>query len=237
MIFPFTIIDLTHTLHPGVPTWDDGCGFGQECLHDEDAAPGNDETFRIMGLHMEAGIGTHMDAPAHLYKDGTPIHALPLQDLCMPCVVIDVTHKAHANYTITDDDILTFEDTYQKIDKDMCVVFHTGWARHWEDRKAYHNNHVFPCVGEDAARLLLARGVRALGIDTLSPDRPENDFIVHKLFLGQGKVLLENVANLSSMPAKGAFVLALPLKIQDGTEAPLRLVGLVRQDVDIPSKL
>ena len=69
----------------------------------------------------------------------------------------------------------------------------------------------------------------ALGIDTLSPDRPEDGFKVHKNFLGAGKIIIENVANLDSMPPSGSFVLILPIPIKDGTEAPVRLVGLIER--------
>ena len=89
---------------------------------------------------------------------------------------------------------------------------------------------VFPSVSLEVAELLLERGVNALGIDTLSPDRPEDGFKVHKTFLGSDKILIENVANLGSMPPTGGFVIVLPIKIKDGTEAPVRLVGLIEND-------
>jgi kynurenine formamidase len=50
---------------------------------------------------------------------------------------------------------------------------------------------------------------------------------VHKQLLGAGKYILENVTNLEGLPAKGSFILALPLKIKGGTEAPVRLIGLI----------
>lgn len=69
----------------------------------------------------------------------------------------------------------------------------------------------------------------ALGIDTLSPDCPEDGFKVHKSFLGAGKIIIENVENLDSMLPLGSFVMVLPIKIKDGTEAPVRLVGLIKK--------
>jgi kynurenine formamidase len=81
----------------------------------------------------------------------------------------------------------------------------TGWSKFWHTPSKYHNNHVFPSVSSEAASLLLERGVNAIGIDTLSPDRPEDGFNVHKLFLGADKIIIENVANLGSMPPTGGF--------------------------------
>ena len=71
------------------------------------------------------------------------------------------------------------------------------------------------------------------GIDTLSPDRPEDSFKVHQIFLGAGKILIENVANLDSMPPVGGFIMALPIKIKDGTEAPVRLIGLIESKNEV----
>lgn len=105
----------------------------------------------------------------------------------------------------------------------------TGWEKFWHEPQKYHNNHIFPSVSDEAAKLLIERGVHALGIDTLSSDRPEDGFKVHRLFLGAGKILLENVANLNSIPPLGSFVMALPIKIKDGTEAPIRLVSLIKK--------
>ncbi|HHF7368398.1 TPA: hypothetical protein ACPSKY_003555 [Legionella bozemanae] len=64
------------------------------------------------------------------------------------------------------------------------------------------------------------------GIDTLSPDRPENDFIVHQLMLENKKYIVENVFNAARLPALGAYSMILPMKIADLTEAPVRLIGL-----------
>ena len=55
-------------------------------------------------------------------------------------------------------------------------------------------------------------------------------FKVHQALLGCQKMIIENVANLDLMPPMGAFVMVMPLKVKDGTEAPIRLVGLMKWD-------
>ena len=180
-----------------------------------------------MKLRMHAGIGTHMDAPSHCVPFGKSINDFDVNELCMPCVVIDVTHKCHERYSLSPQDIISFEDQYGRIAKHSCVMIKTGWSMFWNEPSKYQNNHLFPSVSFQAAQLLLERGVSAIGIDTLSPDRPEDGFNVHHIFLGAGKILLENVAHLDTMPPRGSFVMILPLKIKDGTEAPVRLVGYI----------
>lgn len=227
-MFPYTFIDLTHSLEQGIPAWDTACGFHQEI--DLDYSPcGGDVTFRVMKMAMPAGIGTHMDAPSHCVPGGACIEELDLNALCMPCVVIDVSKKAHARYRVSQQDILDFEALYGDINPGSCVLIQTGWEKFWKTPQKYHNGHIFPSVCVQAAHFLLARGVEALGIDTLSPDRPEDGFHVHQAFLEKGKILIENAAHLDKMPTLGAYVMCVPLKIKGGTESPIRLIGLVKK--------
>jgi kynurenine formamidase len=184
-----------------------------------------------MKLSMHAGIGTHMDAPSHCIADGRFIHDFDVNDLVMPCVVIDVLDQCHERYSLSAEDVTDFESKYGLIAKGSCVMVKTGWSKFWHTPSKYHNNHVFPSVFSEVAELLVERGVSAIGIDTLSPDRPEDGFKVHKLFLGADKIIIENVANLDSRPPTGSFVMVLPIKIKDGTEAPVRLVGLIEREV------
>ncbi|WP_133135516.1 cyclase family protein [Legionella rowbothamii] len=226
MKFPYKIIDLTHVLENIMPAWDGGCGFNHDVQMDYSDCHGEDK-FRVMKLSMDAGIGTHMDAPSHCITGGKCIDEFDVSDLCMPCMVIDVSSKAHEHYRVSAQDISDFESLYGPIRQGTCVMIKTGWERFWRESLKYHNNHVFPSVSIEAANLLLERGVAALGIDTLSPDCPEYGFKVHQAFLGKGKILIENVANLDNMPPTGAFVMICPLKVRDGTEAPIRLLGLL----------
>jgi kynurenine formamidase len=229
MTFPYKIIDLTHALDSSIPTWNGGCGFNHDVHIDYSDCQGADK-FRVMKVKMHAGIGTHMDAPSHCIPGGRFIHDFEVNNLIMSCVVIDVSDQCHERYSLSAQDIADFENKHGKIAGGSCVFVKTGWSEFWNTPSKYHNNHVFPSVSSEAAELLIERGVNALGIDTLSPDRPEDGFKVHKTFLGADKIIIENVANLGSMPPTGSFVMVMPIKINDGTEAPVRLVGLIERD-------
>jgi len=66
--------------------------------------PGKDQ-FRVMKLTMHAGIGTHMDAPSHMIVGGKCIHDFDVNDLVMPCVVIDISDKCHERYSLSAQDV------------------------------------------------------------------------------------------------------------------------------------
>ena len=222
---PFRLIDLTHALSQAVPSWDGSCGFTTELLWDYETCT-TDTKFRVQKINMLAGLGTHMDAPAHCIPKGLSIADIPLKQLVTTCVVIDVSYKMHETYQVTPEDIEKFEQQHGMVEEGMFVIIHTGWEQFWHRPEKYRNNLVFPTISKEAAALLLTRNINGLGIDTLSPDRPANEYPVHQLVLGAGKYIIENVANALLMPPRGAYVLALPIKIAGGTEAPVRLVGL-----------
>jgi len=220
------IVDLTHTLSPDVPSWDGSCGFELSIATDyKDCTP--PDLFRIQKVKCGTGIGTHMDAPAHVISGGRTIDNLTLEELVTDCVVIDVSSEADENYIIMPEVVENFEKEYGKIKPNSFVIFYTGWDKFWGDREKYNNKHKFPSVDVSTAKLLLERNITGLGIDTLSSDTGNNGFPVHRAILGANKYLVENIANAKELPPMGAKSLVLPMKIKEGTEAPIRLIALL----------
>lgn len=227
MKFPFNVIDLTQTLTTNSPSWALGCGFNHETTLSYDECT-TEVKFKVQQLAMPAGIGTHIDTPAHCIKNGLAAAELDLikHHLITQCVVIDVSLNAHERYIITPQDILTFEAQHGEIPPHTFVIFYTGWEQYWDDAEKYRNHLIFPCLGEQAALLLLERTIAGIGIDTLSPDRPENGYAVHQLLFQHQKYIVENIANATKLPPSGAYTLVLPMKISGLTEAPVRIIAL-----------
>ena len=183
--------------------------------------------------------GTHLDAPIHFAEGKKTADQIPLRQLIAPAVVIDVDAKAAANadYRLTAEDVREWEQRNGAIAAGTIVLLRTGWGKRWPERKAYFgddtpgatDNLHFPSYSEDAARLLVTeRRVAALGVDTASIDYGQSrDFIVHQIANGADVPGFENVANLEQLPSRGAWVIALPMKIARGSGGPLRIVALV----------
>ena len=68
-----------------------------------------------------------------------------------------------------------------------------------------------------------------IGIDTLSPDRPESGYPVHQIILGNGRYIIENIANARLLPTTGSYIFAMPLKLAKGSESPIRLLGMLKK--------
>lgn len=183
--------------------------------------------------------GTHLDAPLHFAEGAASTSAVPLERLIAPAVVIDVRRAAEAdrNYRVSRADVEAFEREHGSIAEGTIVLVRTGWSRFWPDRERYLGDAAlgagarlsFPGIGEEAARLLVEeRGAAVLGIDTASIDYgPSTDFIAHRIGAARGVPNLENLTNLDRLPPRGAFVIALPVKIEGGSGGPVRAVALV----------
>ncbi len=226
MIFPFKIVDLSHPISQKTKTWNNSCGFEiTDGIKVEDKI--TDLDFCVQNLFMQAGISTHIDAPAHCIRDTKTIGQLDLNDLIGHCATIDISKKADQFYSLTKEDVEEFEKEHGQISKNSIVLVNTGWSKYFNDNDQYKNNFMFPSVSKEAAQLLSIRNIKAIAIDTFSPDRPSDGFQTHTIFLNQNKYIIENVANAHLMPATGAFIIALPLNLEGATECPIRLIGLI----------
>lgn len=224
-----SIVDLTHMMHPDMVFWPGGVGFKMERLADYDSG------YRVHKLEMGENTGTHVDAPAHFVEGQPGIAKIPVSELVVPAVVIDVKEKAAADpdYQLSGNDIVDWEAAYGKIEVGALVLANTGWHKRFNDPAKYVNQDAegvmhFPGYSAEAAELLVERDVVGIGIDTLSIDPgASKDFLAHKTMLGAGKYQLENLANLDALPPTGATVIVGVLPISEGTQAQARVLALV----------
>ncbi len=221
----FQLIDLTHTLNSQVPTWNGNCGFEQSIKMDYEKG------CRVQAVKMHAGVGTHMDAPSHFIQQGLSISDISIEQLIVPVCVINVSKRCSENYMVSEEDLKSYENEYSKIPKNSLVIAHTGWDKYWDNAIQYRNpdkdGHMrFPGFSSKVAEILIEREVAGIGIDTLSPDGSDMTFPVHHIILGSGRYIIENLTCCNQLPPKGGYVIALPLKVQDGTESAIRAIGL-----------
>ena len=230
----FEMVDLTHAYGPDTVYWPtDKKGFSKTAAFEGMREDGWYAAFDI--ATAEHG-GTHLDAPYHFDKGGDKTADVPLSRLIAPAAVIDVTEKAEADrlYRATPADVLAFEAAHGRIAPGTIVLLRTGWSQYWPDAEAYLGGSdpaalAFPSFGADAARFLIEeRQAAALGIDTASTDYgPSTDFPAHRVMGASNTPGFENLTNLGQLPPTGAYVIALPMKIEGGSGGALRAVALV----------
>ena len=183
--------------------------------------------------------GTHLDAPIHFSEGKQSTEQIPLERLIGPASVIDVTEKAlaDADYLVTVDDITAWEAENGKLPAGAIVLIRTGYGQFWPDPERYLGtalrgpegvaNLHFPGLHPDAAAWLVEnRNIDALGIDTASIDYGQSAlYESHQALFAANIPAFENIANLDQLPATGAHVIALPMKIKNGSGGPLRIIA------------
>ncbi len=235
-IDPAKVVDLTHDFDDQTIYWPTAKPF-QWKKESWGMSPGGYWYTAASFCASEHG-GTHLDSPIHFAEDKSTMEQIPLSRLIAPAVVVDVQAQAakDADYRITAADLLSWEKKNGAIRAGEIVLLRTGWDRFWPDRKKYLGDDTpgdasrlhFPGLARDAAELLVARKVAAVGLDTASLDYgPSRDFIAHRILNGADIYGLENVANLDKLPATGATLIALPMKIKGGTGGPVRIVAVL----------
>ena len=168
---------------------------------------------------------------------------IPLDQLIGATIVVDVT-TACANepdYRVTIEDFTGWERSNGEISPGTIVLIRTGYSRFWPDAARYLGTAErgagavaklhFPGLHPDAARWLTeSRRVKAVGLDTASIDYGQSTlYESHRILYERDIPAFENLTNLDRLPATGAFVVALPMKIKGGSGAPLRAVAFLPQ--------
>ena len=182
--------------------------------------------------------GTHIDAPVHFAEGKHAVDEIPLAQLMGPARVIHIVDRCRVDcdYRLAPEDILHEEEEHGRIQPGSIVLVRTGYGEFYPNLRQYLGTDErgdavrlhFPGIGEQAARLLVERKVDAVGLDTASLDYgASTDFIAHRVLMEANIPGLENLANLDRVPRVGAWVIALPMKIEGGTGGPCRIVAVL----------
>jgi kynurenine formamidase len=207
------LVDLSHLIEAGMTTYK-GLPGPRICDYwtREHSAQFYDDgaSFQIGRIDMVANTGTYLDAPFHRFEQGADLGALRLEQLAsLPGLVV------RSAATAVDADAFEGRDVAGK-----AVLVDTGWDRHWRT-EAYQHGH--PFLTEAAARLLVARGAKLVGIDSHNIDdtraraRP-----VHTILLGAGIPICEHMTNLGALPDEGFVFTAVPPRIAGMGTFPVR---------------
>ena len=232
------LIDLTYPLSPDSLYWPTGSRFEHQQL-DWGMSEGG-YWYASAAFSSPEHLGTHLDAPIHFGENGWANADIPVERLFAHGVVIDITSKsnASADATLSVDDIEAWEQRNDTLQEGSIVIIRTGWASRWPDWETYYGSSTpadvatlhFPGVSPEAAQALVNRGVFGVGIDTASID-PGNSsrFEAHQILAAANVFNLENLTNVDGLPEAGFDIIALPMKIKDGTGGPVRVVAIVAQ--------
>jgi kynurenine formamidase len=222
-------VDLTHPIGHSTPPWPGNTPFSSAQTADY-AREGH---FCAYDLTFAEHTGTHIDAPIHVVPGGPALDALDLSTTAGAAALLDVEAEVadNADFVIPLDALERWESEHGRLPPDTFVLVKTGWFRRFDDHAAYQGLDSegvphYPSLAPELAEQLVERGARAIGIDTLSPDAGSASHpAVHKILLGNGVLIIENLAHLDPVPGAGAAVVALPMSVEGGTGSPTRVIA------------
>jgi kynurenine formamidase len=230
-------IDLTYPLGADSVFWPTAAPF--ELTTDAEGMTEAGYYYSAYSFSTAEHGGTHIDAPVHFAEGRQSVDQIPLSRLIGDAVVIDVSARAlgDRDYQVGVSDVTAWESEHGRLADGSIVLLRTGYGRFWPDPLKYLGTAErgeagvaalhFPGLHPNAARWLVnERRIKAIGIDTASIDYGQSQtFGSHVTLMSANIPAFENVAHLDRLPATGAFVVALPVKIEGGSGGPLRIIA------------
>jgi arylformamidase len=163
-------------------------------------------------LESDIHVGTHVDAPWHFLQDGATVERAPLDTLVGPAVVAYLPEARAVTAAALEG--LELGETPQRL------LLRTSNSELWR-RGVREFREDFVALTVDAARWLVHRGVRLVGVDYLSVQRFHDGPETHEVLLRAGVVIVEGL-DLSAVTPGRYELLCLPLKIVGAEGAPAR---------------
>ncbi|MEZ5963916.1 MAG: cyclase family protein [Planctomycetota bacterium] len=207
------LYDISEPIEPGTAVFPGDTAFSAEWI----ARLERGDSCNVSTMRMSVHCGTHADSPSHFVAGGADIASVPLDVYLGRCRVLDVT--ARGEPPLVDPASLT-----GRLEGVERVLLRTS-RRH--DHRRF--DPAFTALGPDAARVLIAAGVRLVGLDTPSMDHATSkDLPTHHLLARHGVALLENLdlGRVPVDPERGTDyeLVALPLKIVGSDSGPVRAI-------------
>ncbi len=166
------------------------------------------ESVITLGSHS----GTHVDAPSHFIAEGAPIHEVPIEATCGPCVVLDCTDVTES---ITDE-VLREHD----IEAGAIVLLKTRNSEYAVNGSFQYD---FVYLAGSGAAYLAMRKIKAVGIDYLGIERQQPNHETHEHLMLNNITIIEGLRLANVDP--GSYMLwCLPLRIQGLEAAPARAI-------------
>ena len=227
-----TRVDLTHAFGTDTPTWG---GFGQAAMAAASDPVSHrpysieEHGFRTTFYAMVGQYGTHIDPPAHFDAKGVTMDNIPLQDMLLPLVVLDITPllDAEPNHAITVADITAWETLHGVIPKRAFAALRTDMGRDFETHPTRFKRAPFPGWSLAAVKFLFEqRGITAIGHESLDTDASA-DFAAESWVLKHGHWQIEAMANLDQVPPSGALIAVSWPKVKGGFGFPARAYAIL----------
>ena len=228
--------DLTHEFFSGQPKFP---ALPDQVSSDFCTTEGG-ALFNIKQFQFVGQWGTHVDPPFHMHADGLKVADLPVTQMLLPLVVLNIVASVaiSADYTATLADVAAWEAQHGRIPVGAFVALRADWHKRWPDTEKMLNRDVngvqhFPGWSRGVLELLFEdRHIAAVGHETTDTDggaavsAADSAWPLESYILGLGRWQIELLTNLDLVPEAGALVMATWPKPRDASGFPARVVAI-----------
>ena len=239
------VVDLTETLEPGFPTIILPPELGQSWPFRSEEISRYDErgpAWYWNNFSCGEHTGTHFDAPIHWVsgKDlpNNATDTIPVENFIAEACVLDCSRECEddPDFLLTIDFVEAWEAEHGEIPPRAWVLMRTDWSKR-RDPVAYLNmledgQHT-PGPDEEVVPWLIGeRDVHGFGTESVGTDAGQaihfrQPFPCHYYMHRNNRYGLQCLTNLDLLPPRGAVILSAPLKIEQGSGSPTRVLALV----------
>jgi arylformamidase len=220
MMSPMKLVDLSQTIHAGMPRIHVLPEVDFQAIRRIDQG----HPLNISELKIATHAGTHVDAPWHFVPNGRTIEQIPLDDLCGTAVIVPVNRAGGEPIPAAD-----LERSPEPIRAGDIVVLATGWGAKFHTP----DYDLHPYVSDEAARWLVERKVKVLGVDMITVDMPTSmrpnpfGYPAHHILLEHDVLIIENLTNVQELAGRRVKLYAFPLGIRGSDAGQARVVAEV----------
>lgn len=215
------VVDLSRPLEPGMPhaRTIPSAEFTQVRTWSE-------HHMRAMRLDMPTHIGTHLDAPSHFVQNGGTVDEVPPAALIGRAYCVQVRRDGPDPVSAAD---LERVLVHVEVGAGDALLIRTGWDERYADPE-YVDRH--PYLTVDAAEWAVHKGLRLVGMDTITPEYPmalrPPDYVhaVHRTLLSGGTLIVENLV-LHEVSDRWFTLFLGALAVQGGDGAPARALAVL----------
>lgn len=186
--------------------------------------------WRASSVDMVLHTGSHVDFSLHVQEGGEAAADVALDRICGEALVLDMTHLG-PDMPITVEDVKAHADHIRPGD---IILVRTDWTeKMWGNFPDYYLHSPY-CSPEAVEYLVLERKIKAVGFDCFSeycarlPNFTSEEFIIHKIILENGAILMQQMTNLSKLPVNRHFQFFAPcIKMVGAEGSPARFFALL----------
>jgi arylformamidase len=214
-------VDMSHCLVPGRS----GRKLNIEMIGADEVNPNvvrlENQWYIMHNVSMVSHIGTHIEAPYHLLKDGPDLAGLPLERLYGEAVVLDL-HSVPPQSAITPEAVTTAAQKAGGINNGDIVLCNLGYASKYGTPEYSQAPYFSP----EAIQWLIAAGMKMMGVDASGVEVPgSEEHVNHRALFEQEIPLIENITGFDALYASRVELAAFPIAVAGLESFPVRVIA------------